>query len=269
MVLGRGIFLFLTLFVGHLVLGKPLIVAHRGASFDAPENTLPAFELAWEQGADAIEGDFLLTKDRKIVCIHDRSTKRFCEQDLVVEKSTLEQLKNLDVGSWKNKKYIGTRIPTISEVFATVPEGKKIFVEVKCGVEIIPLLVSEIRKSRLNAEQIILICFKADVVKSFKEILPYHKAFWLSGFNKVQKDKEGTWNRSIESVLATIKSSKADGLDSQHSIPNEFSKAVLDAGYEWHAWTINDVVTARRLAKRGIYSITTDRPKLIASALSK
>ena len=266
MVLGRGIFLFLTLFAGHLVLGKPLIVAHRGASFDAPENTLPAFELAWEQGADAIEGDFLLTKDRKIVCIHDRSTKRFCEQDLVVEKSTLEQLKNLDVGSWKNKKYIGTRIPTISEVFATVPMGKKIFVEVKCGVEIIPLLVSEIRKSRLNAEQIILICFKADVVKNFKEKLPHCKAFWLSGF---KKDKQGTWTPPIDDVLAIIKSHKADGLDSQHSIPEKFSQSVLDAGYEWHAWTINDVVTARRLAKRGIYSITTDRPKLIVSALSK
>lgn len=266
MVLGRGIFLFLTLFAGHLVLGKPLIVAHRGASFDAPENTLPAFELAWEQGADAIEGDFLLTKDRKIVCIHDRSTKRFCEQDLVVEKSTLEQLKNLDVGSWKNKKYIGTRIPTISEVFATIPEGKKIFVEVKCGVEIIPLLVSEIRKSRLNAEQIILICFKADVVKNFKEKLPRYKAFWLSGF---KKDKQGTWTPPIDDVLAIIKSHKADGLDSKHSIPEKFSQSVLDAGYEWHAWTINDVITARKLAKRGIYSITTDRPKLIVSALSK
>ena len=266
MVLGRGIFLILTLFAGHVVLSKPLIVAHRGASYDAPENTLPAFELAWKQGADAIEADFLLTKDGQVVCIHDRSTKRFSDQNLVVANSTLKQLKALDVGSWKNEKYVGTRIPTISEVFATVPEGKKIFVEVKCGVEIIPSLVKEIEESKLGCEQIILICFKAEVVKSFKEILPYHKAFWLSGF---KKDKKGAWNPSIESVLATIKSCTADGLDSQHSIPNEFSKAVQDAGYEWHAWTINDVPTAKRLAKRGIYSITTDRPKLIASGLGK
>ena len=68
-----------------------------------------------------------MTKDGQIVCIHDRSTKRFCEQDLLVEKSTLKQLKALDVGSWKSEKYEGTQIPTISEVFATVPEGKKIF----------------------------------------------------------------------------------------------------------------------------------------------
>ena len=266
MIAKRAFLTSLVLFFGHLSFGKPLVVAHRGASFDAPENTLPAFKLAWAQGADAIEGDFLLTKDGHIVCIHDRTTKRFCDQDLVVANSTLKQLKALDVGSWKNEKYEGARIPTISEVFATVPEGKKIFVEVKCGVEIIPPLVMKIKESNLGCEQIILICFKAEVVKSFKEILPYHKAFWLSGF---KKDKKGAWNPSIESVLATIKSCTADGLDSQHSIPNEFSKAVLDAGYEWHAWTINDVPTAKRLINRGIYSITTDRPKLIASGLGK
>ena len=88
----------------------------------------------------------------------------------------------------------------------------------------------------------------------------------MSGF---KKDKKGAWNPFIESVLSTIKSSKADGLDSQHTIPNEFSKAVLDQGYEWHAWTINDVQTAKKLVKRGIYSITTDRPKLIISGLGK
>ena len=266
MIAKRAFLTSLVLFFGHLSFGKPLVVAHRGASYDAPENTLPAFKLAWEQGADAIEGDFLLTKDGHIVCIHDRTTKRFCDQDLVVAKSTLKQLKALDVGSWKNEKYADTRIPTISEVFATIPDGKKIFVEVKCGVEIIPPLVKEIKESNLGCEQIILICFNAEVVKSFKENLPDHKAFWLSGF---KKDKKGAWNPSIESVLATIKSCTADGLDSQHSIPNEFSKAVLDAGYEWHAWTINDVPTAKRMAKRGIYSITTDRPKLIASGLGK
>ena len=57
---------------------KPMIVAHRGASFDAPENTLPAFELARKQKADAIEGDFLLTKDKQIVCIHDKIFNSTC-----------------------------------------------------------------------------------------------------------------------------------------------------------------------------------------------
>tara|TARA_E500000331_G_C17217896_1_gene696675 strand:+ start:489 stop:1286 length:798 start_codon:yes stop_codon:yes gene_type:complete len=263
--LGRGIFLILSLFAGHMVVGKPLIVAHRGASFDAPENTLPAFELAWEKGADAIEGDFLLTKDHQIVCIHDKTTQRLSEQNLVVAESTLEQLKTLDVGSWKNEKYAGTPMPTLSEVFATVPDGKKIFIEVKCGPEIIPCLVKEIQKSDLKTDQVQMICFNEEVIKAFKETMPDYKAYWLSGFKK----KNGSWKPSLEEVLFTLQDCKADGLDSQHTIPPEFSKAVLSAGFEWHAWTVNDVVTAKRLANRDIYSVTTDRPKLIGSGLSK
>tara|TARA_B110000003_G_scaffold276391_1_gene322616 strand:- start:10888 stop:11685 length:798 start_codon:yes stop_codon:yes gene_type:complete len=259
MVLGRGIFLFLALFAGHVVLGEPLIVAHRGSSFEAPENTLPAFRLAWEQGADAIEGDFLLTKDGQIVCIHDASTKRLADKNLIVSKSTLEELRALDVGAWKHTKFKGTKIPTISEVFATIPKGKKIFVEVKCGPEIIPFLIKEIQKSDLKMDQVRLICFNKEVIKVFKEAMPGYKAYWLTGFKK----KNGTWKPSVDQVITTLQGCKADGLDSQHTIPPEFSKSVINAGFEWHAWTINDSKTAENLAKRGIDSITTDRPKLI------
>jgi glycerophosphoryl diester phosphodiesterase len=243
---------------------KPLIIAHRGASHDAPENTLPAFELAWAQDADAIEGDFLLTKDNRIVCIHDGSTERLADRNLVVRQSTLEELRKLDVGSWKHKKYKGTRIPTIAEVFATIPKGRKIFVEVKCGKEIIPYLVKEIESSQLKTEQVVLICFKQEVVQAFKQALPKNKAYWLSGF---KKDKEGVWKPSLETVLATLKGSKADGLDSNKNVPGEIAKKIMKVGYEWHAWTVNDVATAKKLKSLGIHSITTDRPALIKGSL--
>jgi len=105
----------------------PLVVAHRGASHAAPENTLAAFKLAWKEGADAIEGDFFLTKDQEIVCTHDRTTQRLNKEklNLDVAKSTLEELRALDVGSWKNEKWKGERMPTLAEVMATVPDGKK------------------------------------------------------------------------------------------------------------------------------------------------
>ena len=100
--------------------------------------------------------------------------------------------------------------------------------------------------------------------KSIKRNNAQLQAYWLAGF----KNKQGTWKPSLEEVLGTLQACKADGLDSQHTIPQEFCRAVLRAGLEWHAWTINDVKTAKRLAKRGIYSITTDRPKLIGSGLN-
>ena len=252
------------LFLCKVCWSDPLIVAHRGASHDAPENTLPAFELAWEQGADAIEGDFLLTKDNRIVCIHDGSTKRLADQNLVVRGSTLKELRELDVGSWKNEKYEGTRIPTIAEVFATIPKGKKIFVEVKCGPEIIPYLVKEIGKSELKTEQVVLICFKQEVVKAFKKAMPKNKAYWLSSF---KQNEEGVWKPSLETVLATLKDTKADGLDSHKDIPGAAAMKIMKEGYEWHAWTVNDVATAKKLQSLGIHSITTDRPGLIKSSL--
>ena len=90
-------FFFITVILSLLRLsiqaGEPLIVAHRGASRDAPENTLPAFELAWAQGADAIEGDFHQTKDGQIVCIHDKDTEKVSGKRLVVRKSLLRDLR--------------------------------------------------------------------------------------------------------------------------------------------------------------------------------
>ena len=242
---------------------EPLIVAHRGASFDAPENTLPAFKLAWEMGADAVEGDFLLSKDGHIVCVHDKKTKKVADQNLEVVTSTLKELQALDVGSRKDDKFRGTRIPTLPEVFATVPKGKKIFVEVKCGPEIIPALTREIDRSGLTHDQIVLICFKPEVIREFKKARPNHKAYWLCVIGK----KKGVLTPSLESLLDTLKDCGADGLDSHFSIPSEYSMAVLKAGYEWHAWTVNDPSKARDLKKRGIYSITTDRPKMIAENL--
>ena len=114
---------------------NPLVIAHRGSSAQAPENTLPAFQLAWAQGADGIEADFLLTKDGHIVCFHDKDTKRLAGRQLAVAAATLEELRQFDVGSiqpqaveralrsWKGDQYKGVRIPTIAEVFATVPRG--------------------------------------------------------------------------------------------------------------------------------------------------
>jgi glycerophosphoryl diester phosphodiesterase len=243
---------------------KPLIVAHRGASQDAPENTLPAFRLAWEQGADAIEGDFFLTKDNRIVCIHDRSTERLAGRKLIVKESTLGQLQELDLGIWKGEKFKGTKIPTIAEVFATIPEGKKIFIEIKCGKEIIPPLLDAIKASGLEDEQVTMICFNAEVVRVFKVKAPRHKVYWLTSF---KRSEEGVWTPTIDTVLQTLKSTKADGLDSHHGIPEEMAKRIQREGFEWHVWTVNDLETAKRLKELGVQSITTDAPGNIKKAL--
>jgi glycerophosphoryl diester phosphodiesterase len=247
-----------------------LIVAHRGASYDAPENTLAAFRLAWEQNADAIEGDFYLTRDRQIVCIHDKTTKRVApnQPDRNVAESTLDELRTLDVGSWKSARFTNERVPTLTEVLATVPEGRQIFVEIKCGPEILPVLKPQLAASALKPEQITIICFNEAVVTEARKTMPQYRANWLTSYR--QKTRTSPWAPSIEDVLKNLRRAKANGLGSNanlRAIDLPFVEKVRYAGFGFHAWTVNDPQAARTFRSLGAESITTDRPAFIREAL--
>lgn len=239
---------------------RPLIVAHRGASRDAPENTIPAFELAWKQGSDAIEGDFHLTRDGEIVCIHDETTKEVAHEEKMIADSTLNELKQLDVGAWFGRRWKGTKIPTIAEVFKTIPEGKKIFIEIKCGPEILPKLFEKLRTSGLTREQVVVISFHAEVIYTLKHHAPGIKALMLSGFEKDRQS--GKLKPSAEDVLKILQLTRADGFSSEaHKLLDEaFVKRILDEGYEYHVWTVDKIKTAKRFAEMGVMSITTNDP---------
>lgn len=247
------------------MLSDPIIVAHRGASRQAPQNTLPAFKLAWERGADAIEGDFHLTRDEHIVCIHDENTKRVSDKNLVIKESTLDQLRELDVGAYHDKHYRGTVIPTIAEVFSTIPDTKKIYIEIKCGAEIISKLLGEIKRSGLKREQIVVISFNTKVIQALKIEAPRFKALWLS---ELEKDSSGKITPSLETVLDTLKQTKADGFSSNKDIISEpFIRSIMENGYEYHVWTVDDLKTAKRFKKWGAMSITTNIPDYIKKNL--
>lgn len=246
------------------------IVAHRGASFDAPENTLAAFRLAWQQQADVIEGDFYLTKDKQIVCIHDRTTKRVAprQPELSIAGSTLAELRALDVGSWKHPRFAKERVPLLEEVLATVPEGKRIFVEIKCGPEIIPHLKTQLAASSLKPEQIVIICFQKDVVTQSRRVMPQYKASWLTSY-KQGSDKRG-WKPNRDEVLQALKMTAATGLGTNGNlkvIDRAFVDAVREVGCEFHVWTVNDADSARAFQKLKVDSITTDRPSYIRDVL--
>lgn len=245
-----------------------MIVAHRGASHDAPENTLAAFRLAWEQGADAIEGDFYLTADEQIVCSHDARTKRTSGVDLEIPKTTLAELQKLDMGAWKNEKWRGERMPTLKEVLTIVPAGKRILIEIKCGPEIVPFLKTELAHCSLKPEQTVVICFNDRVISEVRRQIPGIKAYWLVGY---KKDKEtGEVKPRLTDVLAKVKAIQAHGLDTQAEksvVTAEFVRQLRDLHLECHAWTINDVELAKYFQKLGFDSLTTDRPAFLREQL--
>src|SRR5438093_10169319 len=95
---------------------KPLVIAHRGASERAPENTLAAFSLAYDLGADGIELDVHLSRDRVPVVIHDDTLERTTDGNGRVRALGILELKRLDAGGWKGEAFKGEKIPTLAEV---------------------------------------------------------------------------------------------------------------------------------------------------------
>lgn len=245
-----------------------LITAHRGASHDAPENTLAAFKLAWEQGADAFEGDFYLTADGQILCIHDNDAQRVSGSPLVIEKSTAEELRALDVGSWKGAEWKNERMPTLEEVLEVVGDGR-IFVEIKSGPPIVAPLLKQLRESDVPDERITIIGFSEKVIAECERLAPELKTHWLTGY---KKQKDGTWTPSVEQVLASLKASGADGLGTQAE-PEHVDAAFLDRlgeeGYdEFHVWTVDDADVAKFYQDLGAWGITTNRPAWLREQLT-
>lgn len=112
-------------------LGRPWIIGHRGASGEAPENTLAAFRLAMEQGADLIETDVHLTSDGVPVLIHDHSVDRTTNGRGLVAQMTLAQIKSLDAGSWFGPEHTGERILTLDELLEWAAGRMPVSLEIK------------------------------------------------------------------------------------------------------------------------------------------
>ena len=261
-------FVLFLLFASRTKANQPLIVAHRGASDYAPENTIPAFKLAWEMGADAIEGDFHLTKDQNIVCIHDANTKRVAPLSKSVGYSTLEELRTLDVGSWFDEKCKGTNIPTLSEVIATIPPKKKIYIEIKCGPEILDNLLQQLADSKLEQEQIVVISFDEEVIRELKKRDSSIKAYWLLSFKK--DDLTGGLEPSLEEVLEILNKVMANGLSTSYKhVDQSIIREIEKAGFEYHVWTVDQLETARKFKKWGARSITTNLPNYMKNYLDK
>ena len=243
-----------------------MIIAHRGVSFDLPENSLPAFNMSWNHAADAIEGDFHLTKDGAIVCIHDEDTGRVCKQNIVVRDSTLKELKALDLDC-QGTGNLQIKIPTLAEVLEILPDGKKIFIEIKCGSEIVEPLFSELTRSKLNSNDAVIISFDEEVIKEFKVIAPNYRALLLYSYKQLNRNSSEV-GCNINNLIDVMRNIKADGLGTD----NEFSKTLVEqtinAGFEYHSWTIDSIDVAQKLINWGSSSITTNKPGHLIQQLS-
>lgn len=234
----------------------PLLVAHRGASHAAPENTLAAFKLAWEEGADGIEGDFYLSSDGQVVCIHDKDTKRVAGKELVVSETSWKELSKLDVGSWKSPAYAGERMPLLTEVLDILPPGKRFFVEVKCGPEIVPALKRIFAEKHADPARVTIIAFDADVIAAARKELPAYQAHWICDL------KEFADPAKREGYEKKLVACGSQGLQFKAASPVEgpWLAGLKEKGLLLTSWTVDDAVLAKKMIGFGVNNITTNRP---------
>jgi glycerophosphoryl diester phosphodiesterase len=131
---------------------QPLIIAHRGASGFAPENTLAAIDLAMKSDAQMIEIDVHLSKDGHVVVIHDQTVDRTTNGSGKVNEMTLDELKQLDAGSWFSDEFAGERLPTLQEVMSLIDGKKKLLIEIKSGVNTYPGIERKVAEALLDAD---------------------------------------------------------------------------------------------------------------------
>jgi glycerophosphoryl diester phosphodiesterase len=243
------------------------IIGHRGASHDAPENTLASIRLAWKQNADASETDVHLTKDGQIVVIHDFDTRRVGGLKRKVVDQTLSELKQLDIGRWKGEQWAGERIPTLAEYLAEIPKGKRLFIEIKCGPEIVPRLVEVIRGAHKRPEQTCLIGFSYEVMQAAKRELPELKCYWIV---QLRKNREtGRWTPQLATLIRKAKDAGLDGIDFGDApvLDRDFVGKVKQSGLGVYTWTVDSVQEAKRLEQAGVDGITTNRPGYLKESL--
>lgn len=243
-------------------LPRPTVFAHRGASAHAPENTLAAFQLAAEHGADAIEFDVKLTQDGQVVAHHDTTLNRTTTGKGKLSQYTLAELKKLDAGAWFSEQYRGERIPTLAEIFETV--GGKLFMNIELTNYATPFdkLVEKVAElvERYHMQERIL----------YSSFFPHNliRAGALTpGLPRGQlalPGPAGWWQRRWGSFLQ---------LQADHPFNGDVSTASIHRshaiGRRVYTWTVNDPNEMRRLQTLGVDGIFTDDPKLALSVFGR
>lgn len=235
------------------------IIAHRGYSAKAPENTIAAFYLAWKSGTDACELDVYLTKDGQMAVHHDKDTKRMTGAAKVIAQSTMAELREL-------KQPQDQLIPTLAEALATMPADRGRFViEIKCGAEIVPALATLLETMKPRAKQLAIISFQRDACVAAKKALPWIPVLQLSG----SKDKKTKEPVNLAQLIARTKSDGLDGLDlgADWKWDEAMVAQIHAAGLQAVVYTINKPEDVARYAKLGLDGITTDDPVMAKAAI--
>ncbi|MBI9077695.1 MAG: hypothetical protein JEZ02_20000 [Desulfatibacillum sp.] len=243
----------------------PPIIAHRGVPGAARENTLASFEEAWRQEADGVETDIHLTRDQRIVCHHDSGIPRAFWGKLAIAKSSYKTARR----AFGKGRRPGEHLPLLNEVLEALPPGKSLYIEIKCGLEIVPVLKTVLEESPVSLEQVTVICFNPGVIGAWKEAMPNVKALWLSSY--LREEYPPYQACTPPALVKKVRTAGADGvsIESQESLDKTLTQYLRKQGMEVHVWTVDSTHQAIWYRDLGLDSITTNRPGEIRRYFSR
>ncbi|HIJ73734.1 MAG TPA: hypothetical protein HPP83_06500 [Candidatus Hydrogenedentes bacterium] len=276
------------------------VVAHRGASAYAPENTMAAFRLALEMNADAFELDVRLTKDGELVVIHDPVLERTTDGAGPVAMHTLAALKCLDAGSWKGTDFAGERVPTLAEALAFAKDTIGVYIEIKdCGSDdtLLAALIkraahhqafdADFRREALDmiessrtpnleltrktadiirslhmAEQVVVQSFSAIVCAIVLTEAPDVPCFFIGGCHDERPEQ---W----DCFLRAGRFLGVHGFSVHYPcLTGDVMRSLKADNRTVAAWAVDDVAAIRRVAALGVDAIITNRPDVCRRTLA-
>ncbi|MFE1309534.1 glycerophosphodiester phosphodiesterase [Streptomyces sp. NPDC058755] len=256
--------------------GEPTVVAHRGASAYAPENTLASIDKAAQLGFSWVENDVQRTRDGQLVVIHDDSLRRTTDVEDVfpgrapwkVKDFTAAEIARLDAGSWFSPAYAGTRVPTLRQYMRRVEHNhEKLLLEVKNptlypGIEqeTVRLLGNEGWLDRRHLGRLIVQSFDADSVRTVHKLKPALTTAYLGTPSVAQLRQYARFSDLINPSYGSI---SARYVSAVHAVTGPHGRRL-----GVFAWTVDDAATAWKAAGYGVDGLITNRPDVVRTALS-
>jgi glycerophosphoryl diester phosphodiesterase len=240
-------------------LRSPLIIGHRGAAGEAPENTLASFRLAVEQGCDGVELDVHLTKDGKLAVIHDGTLDRTTTGTGAVADLTAEEIRQADAGSKFHTCFAGEKVPLLEEVFDLLPAEMLINVEIKSGHPALPATLVALLKEKNRQETVVISSFDHKILRTVKDLDPGLRIGLLYAANVVD-----------HCALALSTGTDVYSLHPEQMLIGraDIAQAVASS-LQVYPWTADGEGEMLRLIKAGASGIITNFPGRLRSVIAK
>jgi len=236
---------------------KPWIVAHRGASGHAPENTIAAFERAVELGAQFIETDLHLTRDARFVAIHDPTLNRTTNGSGVVRDATLAELSRLDAGVWFDRQFIGQRIPSLEDVLEFARKHDVVFyleIKYEAAWGMHHALVAALQGGEAAARTVVL-SFDPSTVASLRKLDTSMMVGLLVD------------NAKLDAVKTALEAGARQLCPRWDLVTRELVDEAHRADLQVVPWTVNEQSQMRTVIKAEVDGIMTDLPDRLRAVL--